>query len=86
MIQHIFLVVNSFLQLDFIIAMIYILTCQICILGSVVRALRFVSERLPVLIQTVCSDSNGVHSHASDTQGKAKAPQYCMPVMSKKAK
>jgi hypothetical protein len=27
-----------------------------------------------------------VHSHASDTQGKAKAPQYCMPVMSKEAK
>jgi hypothetical protein len=53
-IQHGFLVVNTFLQLDFIIAMIHIFTCQICILGSVVRALRFVSERLPVLIQTVC--------------------------------
>jgi hypothetical protein len=34
--------------------MIRILTCQICILGSVVRALRVSSERLPVLIQTVC--------------------------------
>ncbi len=34
--------------------MIHLLTCQICILGSVVRALRFISERLPVLIQTVC--------------------------------
>jgi hypothetical protein len=30
--------------------------------------------------------SKYVHSHASDTQGKAKAPQYCMPVLSKKAK
>ncbi len=59
MIQHDFLVVNSFLQLDFIIAMIHILTCQICILGSVVRALRLVSEKLPVLIQTVCFCSSG---------------------------
>ncbi len=41
-----------FLQLDFIIAMIRILMCQICSLGSVVRALRFMSERLPVLLQT----------------------------------
>ena len=32
-----------FLQSDFIIAMIHILTCQICILGSVVRALHFTS-------------------------------------------
>ncbi len=47
---------SSFLQLDFIIAMIHILKGQICIPGSVVRALRFqvISERLPVLIQTVC--------------------------------
>ena len=60
-IQHVFLVVNSFLQLGFIITMIHILTCQICIVGSVVRAfkLRFVSERLPVLIQTVCFCSSG---------------------------
>ncbi len=43
-----------FLQLDFIIAMIHIFTCQICILGSVVRVVRFISERLPVLVQTVC--------------------------------
>ncbi len=50
-----------FLQLDFIIAtwMIHILTCQICILGSVVRALCFISERLPVLIQPECFCSNG---------------------------
>ncbi len=34
--------------------MIHILICQIHILGSVIRALRFVSERLPVLIQMVC--------------------------------
>jgi hypothetical protein len=58
-IQHIFLVVNSFLELDFIIAMIHILTCQICIFCSVVRALRFVSERLPVLVQSVCFCSSG---------------------------
>ena len=34
-IQHVFLVVNSFLQLDFqvIIAMIHSLTCQICVLS-----------------------------------------------------
>ncbi len=32
-IQHVFLVVISFLQLDFIIAMIRILICQICSLG-----------------------------------------------------
>jgi len=50
-----------FLQLDFIIAMIHTFksTCQIRILGSVVRALRFESERLPVLIQTVCFCSSG---------------------------
>ncbi len=48
-----------FLQLDFITAMIHILTCQIWILGSVVRALRCRSERLPVLIQTVCFCSSG---------------------------
>jgi hypothetical protein len=42
-IQHVFLVVNSFLQLDFIITMIHIWICQIRILGSVVRALRFMS-------------------------------------------
>ncbi len=58
-IQHVFLVVNSFLQLDFMIAMIHISTIQICILGSVVRALLFTSERLPVLIQTVCFCSSG---------------------------
>ncbi len=52
-IQHVFLVVNSFLQLDFIIAIFRILTCQICILGSVVRVLQFVSKRLQVLIQIV---------------------------------
>ncbi len=39
---------------DFIIAMILILTCQICSLGSMVRVLRFMSKRLPVQIQTVC--------------------------------
>ncbi len=50
-----------FLQLlDFITAMIHTLTCQICILGSMVRALRFVSERLLVLIQTVCFCSSGL--------------------------
>ncbi len=43
-----------FLQSDFIIAMIHISACQIFILGSVVRALRVTSDRLPVLIQTVC--------------------------------
>jgi hypothetical protein len=48
-----------FLQLDFITAMIHILICQFCIPGSVVRALRFTSERLPVLIQTVCFCSSG---------------------------
>ncbi len=42
-IQHVFLVVNFFLQLDFINAIDHTLTCQICILGSVVRALRFMS-------------------------------------------
>ena len=45
---------DFFLRLDLIIAMIHTFTCQICILGSVVRALRFMSERLPVLIKTVC--------------------------------
>ncbi len=56
-----FLVVNCFLQLDFIIAMIHTLTCpsQVCILGSMVRALLFISQRLPVLIQTVCFYSSG---------------------------
>ncbi len=50
-----------FLQLDFLIAMIRTLICQICILGSVFRALHFVSERLPVLIQTVrfCPSGKG---------------------------
>ncbi len=48
-----------FLQGEIINAMIHILTCQICILGSVVRALRFMSEKLPVLIQTVCFCSSG---------------------------
>jgi hypothetical protein len=28
--------------------------CQICSLGSVVRAVRYITERLPVLIQAVC--------------------------------
>jgi hypothetical protein len=58
-IQYVFLVVNLFLQLDFIIAIIHILTYQICIPGLVVRALRFTSERLPVLNQTVCSCQSG---------------------------
>jgi hypothetical protein len=57
-IQHVFLVVK-FLQLTFMIAMIQILTCQICVLGSMVRALRFASKRLPVLIQTECFCSSG---------------------------
>jgi hypothetical protein len=39
--------------------MIHILTCQIRILGSVVRVLRFRSERLPVMIQAVCFCSSG---------------------------
>jgi glycerol uptake facilitator-like aquaporin len=30
--------------------------------------------------------SEHVHSHASETQGKAKALWYCMPVISKHAK
>ena len=34
--------------------------CQICSRGSVVRALRFVSERLPVLIQAVCFCPSGL--------------------------
>ncbi len=35
------------------------LICQICILGWVVRVLRFISERLPVLFQTVCFCCSG---------------------------
>jgi hypothetical protein len=52
-IQHVFLVVNFFLQLDFINAMIHALICQICILGSVVRALLCQREM-------ASSDPNGV--------------------------
>ncbi len=53
-IQHVFLVVNSLLQLDFIIAMIHTLICQICSLDSVVRTLHCTIGRLPVLIQKAC--------------------------------
>ncbi len=75
-IQHIFLVVNSFLRLDFIIAMIHILTCQFCILGSVVRALRFTSERLPVLIQTVCFCSSGKGAPTLFKSSEPKVPNH----------
>ncbi len=57
--QHVFLVVNSFLQLDFIITMIHALICQICSLGSVVRTLRCTIGRLPVLIQKACFSPGG---------------------------
>ncbi len=54
MIQQVFLIVNSFLQLDFIIAMIHILICQICGLGSMVRAVALYEREI------AGSDSNGV--------------------------
>jgi hypothetical protein len=53
-IQQVFLIVNSFLQLDFIIAMIHILICQICGLGSMVRAVALYEREI------AGSDSNGV--------------------------
>ena len=40
--------------------MFRITICQICSCGSVVRALRFISERLPVLIQAVCFCHSGL--------------------------
>jgi hypothetical protein len=36
-----------------------IFVCQICSLGSVVRAVRYITERLPVLIQAVCFCPSG---------------------------
>ncbi len=72
-----FLVVNIFLQLDFRIGMINILTCQICILGSVVRALRFISERSPVLIQMVffCWSGKGAPTHFNSSEPKTSLSQ-----------
>ncbi len=40
--------------------MFRIMSCQICSHGSVVRALWLISERLPVLIQTVCFCPKGL--------------------------
>ena len=48
-----------FLLLDFIIAMIRILICQICSLGTVVRSLRCTIGRLPVLFQKACFCPSG---------------------------
>ncbi len=57
-IQHVFLVVDFVLQLDFIIAMIHTLPCQICIL-LIGQSVALINERLPVLIQMVCFCSSG---------------------------
>ena len=40
--------------------MFRIMLCRICSCGSVVRALRLISERLPVLIQAVCFCPSGL--------------------------
>ncbi len=40
--------------------MFHIMLCRICSRGSVVRVLRFISERLPVLIQAVCFCPSGL--------------------------
>ena len=40
--------------------MFRIISCRICSRGSVVRALRLISERLPVLIQAVCFCPSGL--------------------------
>ncbi len=40
--------------------MFHIIICRICSRGSVVRALRLISKRLPVLIQAVCFCPSGL--------------------------
>ncbi len=65
---------------------VHILTCQICVLGSVVRALRSESisdsERLPILIQTVCFCSCQVVAKARQHFLNLRNPKHLFQVPS----
>ena len=58
--QHVLWIAIFFCNSTTLTAMFHIMICRICRCGSVVRALRLISERLPVLIQAVCFCPSGL--------------------------